>query len=159
MVMAILGLLAGFGATRYPGVQKSARDARRKSDLKQYHTSLESFANRKGGFYPSRTSATNASDLSCNPSPCTTSLCSDLGLSRCPTDPKMGQNICASGTCNYYYLSNGTDGTASASKFVLYSLLEKQVNDQNVYFVVCSGGATGTIAKTSWATPGSTCPL
>lgn len=158
IVMAIISLLAGFGVSQFPGLQKSSRDTQRKSDLKQYQTALESYANRKGGFYPSRTAAwTFASDINgVNPN-----LCTDISMSQCPADPKIGQSACgSSGTCNYYYVGNGTNnGLANATRFVLYSRLERQVNGNDVFFVVCSGGKTGTVNVSSWATPSSTCPL
>jgi len=155
IAMAIISMLAGFGISKYPGLQKTSRDTQRKSDLKQYQTALESYANRKGGFYPCRISSILASDKSGS----APYLCTDLGMSQCPADPKYGQSICAGNdVCNYYYISNGTGaGTATASVFVLYSRLERQVNGSNVYFIVCSGGKTGTTAVT-W-TPSSACPL
>jgi len=156
IVMAIISMLAGFGISKFPGLQKSSRDTQRKSDLKQYQTALESYANRKGGFYPSRTAATFASDINgVTPNLCTT----DLNMNQCPADPKRGQTVCSSGSCDYYYISNGVNGSATATMFVLYSRLERQVNGNNVFFVTCSGGKTGTINVSSWATPSSTCPL
>jgi prepilin-type N-terminal cleavage/methylation domain-containing protein len=153
--MSIICILAGFGIMKYPGVQKSARDTQRRSDLKQYQTSLESYANIKGGFYPSRTGSTPASDVGGG-----TNLCStDLGLSQCPADPKTGQSICGSGVCNYFYISDGTnDWKATAKVYVLYAILERELNSKYYYFVVCSNGATGTKDITTW-TPGSVCPL
>ena len=149
MVMAIIGLLASFGVMTYPGVQKSARDAQRRSDLKQYHTALESFANGTGGFYPSRLVAQSANST----------ICSDINLTRCPKDSKADQYVCATGICNYYYISNGTGyGNKNATRFVLYCRLEKKVDTQEVYFVLCSDGRSGTKAVADW-TPASTCPL
>lgn len=153
VVMSIIGIMASFGVITYPGVQRSARDAQRRSDLKQYHTALEGFANTKGGFYPSRISQTPASDQEGT----TPNLCEDLSMSGCPADPKTNQNICAAGLCNYYYFSNGTTGTATATAFVLYARLEKKVNNQDVFYVICGSGSSGTTPST-WA-PSSTCPL
>jgi prepilin peptidase dependent protein A len=152
IVMAIIGIMATFGIVSYPGIQKTARDTQRKSDLKQYHTSLESYANRKGGFYPSRNSQMYASDQN----GATPNLCStDLGLSQCPIDPKANQNVCMTGTCNYYFISNGTcaAGTACASSFVLYARLEKE----NMFYVICSNGSSG-LKSVPW-TPSASCPL
>lgn len=149
VVMAIIGIMATFGIMTYPGVQKQSRDTQRKSDLKQYQTALENFANTKGGFYPSRTAQ----------QPAATILCTDIGLTNCPTDPKTGQNVCIDGTCDYYYRSNGgSGGTVDATQYVLFSRLERQENDQNDYFVICSSGLSGYALTTSWPTD-STCPL
>ena len=158
VVMAIISLMAGFGVSQFPGVQKSSRDTQRKSDLKQYQSALESYANRKGGFYPSRTTtwmfASDGNGVTPN-------LCADLAMNQCPADSKIGQAACGgTGTCNYYYISNGSNnGLANATIFVLYSRLEKQVNGNDVFFIVCSGGKTGTVNVSSWGTPSSTCPL
>lgn len=135
----------------YPGVQKTARDTQRKSDLKQYQTSLEVYANTKSGFYPSRTIETPASDLNTSPP----NLCSDLGMSQCVRDPKDGTNECLSGLCKYYYKSNGpNDGTATATQYVLFSRLEKVAG----FWVYCSNGSSG-IAPASTAFLLGACPF
>jgi len=156
MVMMIISVMAGFFVTNYPGMQKTARDTKRKSDLKQYQTSLERYANSNGGFFPSRTSQTYASDISGNPS-----LCTDLGLTQCPADPKDNQPLCIGTpkTCRYYYISDGLNGGgATASKFVLYAKQEKKSGSESYnYFLICSSGASG-VRTSSW-TPSSTCPL
>lgn len=163
IVMSIIGIMATFGTVTYPGVQRNARDTQRRSDLKQYHTSLETYANRSGGFYPGRTSVTPPYTYASDQNGITPNLCdTDLNLSECPADPKANQNVCGSQTCNYYYISNGTNGTATATsptatRFVLFSRLENRVNDQFVFFVICSDGSTGTTPLT-W-TPSSVCPL
>jgi type II secretory pathway pseudopilin PulG len=130
LVIMTIGVMAGFGLSKYPGVQKSSRDANRRSDLKQLQTALENYANIKGGFYPSRNSAVLTSVL-CN---------SDLGISNCPDDPHSGDNVC-NGVCNYYFSSNGscTVGDPCASQYVLYARLEKNSNT-NLYVVYCSNG-------------------
>lgn len=145
IVIAIIGILAGFGVSKYPGVQKTARDSQRKSDLKQYQTSLESFANIKGGYYPSRASETLASG----------SLCTDLGMTQCALDPRNNKNDCKSGICNYYFKSNGSDGgTATATRYVLYARLERDAG----YWVYCSGGSLG-LAPAAETFSGGACPF
>lgn len=143
IVIAIIGILAGFGITSYPGVQKQARDGKRLSDLKQYQTALENYAGSHGGFYPSMTSQTLA-----------TTLCAHFGMNQCAVDPKSGENVCVSGICDYYYRSNGSGGgTPDASQFVLYSRLEKKAG----YWVYCSNGASGVASATTTFGSGS-CP-
>jgi prepilin-type N-terminal cleavage/methylation domain-containing protein len=138
MVIAVIGVMAGFGFSKYPGVQKSSRDTNRRSDLKQYQTSLENYANIKGGFYPSRNSETPIS-----------TLCSDLGISNCPSDPHDGDPDC-NGVCNYYYTSNGScaAGAACASRYVLYARLEKN-NHENLFVVYCSNGESKDVVVNS----------
>jgi general secretion pathway protein G len=129
MVIMIIGVMAGFGLSKYPGVQKSSRDTNRRSDLKQIQTALENYANIKGGFYPSRNNGVLVS-----------TLCSDLGISNCPPDPHSGRNDCH-GVCDYYFSSNGScaAGSPCASQYVLYARLEKNFNT-NLFVVYCSNG-------------------
>lgn len=56
VVISIIGILAGLVLASFTGVQKGARDTNRSSDIKQYQTSLEQFANENSGLYPSRQS-------------------------------------------------------------------------------------------------------
>lgn len=157
IVVAIIGMLAGFGMVTYPGIQKSARDAQRQSDLKQYQTALERFANTSGGFYPARRVQTPASDLGLAETD--PNLCNYLGMDDCPADPKIGLSVCfGNSECNYYYtsytLDGSIDGASDASRYVLYSRLEKQSG----YWVYCSNGASGVAVATVDLSNG-TCPF
>lgn len=125
IVIAIIGILSAMIGVSVNNYQKRARDTARKSDLSQYRVSLESFANRNSGLYPSRTSATLAA----------TTLCTDLGLTTavCAADPTD------SGNYRYYYISDGSgSGGANATTFALYGYMESVTT--NNYFVLCSSG-------------------
>lgn len=127
MVIVILGVLSTFVIIRLIGGEKGARDARRKSDLKQYQTILETFASDTNNYYPSRTfsGTKRISDL-----------CTDLGITNCVNDPTTGST--------YYYGSNGTgSGTASATIYLLWAKMEKPTT--NVWFVLCSDGRSGEV--------------
>src|SRR3989344_7061863 len=102
VVVGVLGILATLGIVRLTGGQANARDARRQSDLRQYQTSLEVYANRSNSSYPVQASTVNIA----------TTLCGTLGLSNCPTDPQ------SSGTMFYRYQSNATGST-----YVLWAFL------------------------------------
>ena len=116
IVIAIIGGLAGIFITTYPASQRRARDANRRSEIKQYQTALEAYANAHGGFYPPGTD-----DLS--------NVCSgDLGLTVCPDD-----------TPAYEYLSD-----ANGSFYVIWATLEQEDDAGDTqYFVVCSNGESG----------------
>ncbi len=157
IVVAIIGMLAGFGMITYPGIQKSARDAQRESDLKQYQTALEGFANRNGGFYPARSVQTVASDIGLSDTD--PNLCNYLGMDDCPADPKYGQNVCFDDLeCNYYYtsytLDSSFDAAPDASRYVLYSRMERSTG----FFVYCSNGSTG-IAGATFNFANGACPF
>lgn len=151
MVMGIIGVVAGFVLVTFPAAQDRARDANRKSDLKQYQTSLEVYANRNNGFYPRRSDAAGQ--------PAGSTLCGDLGFSSgdCPLDPKDGQNECDGNMCRYLYQTDscGAAGDPCAAQYVLWGALERP-ETSSAYWVVCSNGISGE----STSTPtGGNCPL
>jgi len=135
VVISIIGTLAALSLVAFGPSQKQARDTQRKSDLKQYQTALENFANEHDSMYPSKTSATIPS-----------TLCLTLGITgECPDDPKAD-------TYNYYYLSDGSGSANDAINYVLWSVLEGTGN----YWVACSSGKSGNIEDV----PSTTiCPL
>ena len=135
VVISMIGILTTLALVSFESSQKRARDTQRKSDLKQYQTALENFANDSNGLYPSRTTAVAAD-----------SLCSTLGVSgTCPVDPKE--------TYTYYYRSDGSGGvTNNATNYLLWSELELSDN----YWSVCSTGKSGFYS--SIPESGATCP-
>ncbi len=144
VVVGVLGILASLALVSYTGAQKQGRDTQRKSDLKQYQTALEIFANKNSSLYPSRTTTVNASGTFCS---------TDLSLTVCPEDPRNSEDA----TYVYNYQSNGTGaGSVDATQYVLWSKLENP--DTTTYFVLCSTGAAGE--ATSGIPPtGGVCPL
>jgi len=142
IVISIIGTLASLILISFTGIQKSSRDTKRKSDLKQYQTALEQFANLNNGFFPSRGSVYAS-----------VTLCSDLGLSACPEDPRNVRDA----TFVYQYQSDGLGaGTTDATQYVLWGLLEKP--STSTHWVLCSNGKVGE--ATSGIPPtGGACPL
>jgi len=125
VVISIIGILTGLAIFSFEPAQKRARDTQRKSDLKQYQTSLESYANNNNGLYPLHTSSiTIGAD----------NFCDDLEITgSCPEDPKTGFDV-----YGYHYISD----TAS-SEFILWAKLET-----DDYWVVCSSGKSGVLVTT-----------
>ncbi len=117
IVIAILAGLATLFMSSFPAAQKRGRDTKRRSDLKQYQTALEIYAN-KNGAYPSP-GLTN---------PSSSSLCTTvLGLPSCPDDPKSTQ----------HYSIN-----SSSTEYFLWAQLEQPSSTATEYFTVCSSGKT-----------------
>ncbi|MFH1792077.1 MAG: type II secretion system protein [Patescibacteria group bacterium] len=143
VVISIIGVLAALALVSFGPSQKQARDTQRKSDLKQYQTALENFANNNNSLYPSRKQVQKISN--------TVILCIPLGITgECPTDPKFDSDP---SIYDYYYISDGSgNGTITATEYLLWSVLE----GNGGYWVVCSGGKTGT---TTTAPTAVTCPL
>lgn len=116
IVIAILAIISSVGMMGFTAAQKRTRDTNRKSDLQQYRSSLEAYANRNNGLYPNATIDAN-------------SLCGasylNLGIT-CPTDPKSG---------TYEYIGDGL-------KYVLYGVLENPSPSANTYFGLCSTGTS-----------------
>jgi general secretion pathway protein G len=139
VVISIIGILASIALVSFTRSQKQARDVQRKSDLKQYQTALENFANEHGGLYYSLTAPSSA-----------TSLCTPLGLTNCPEDPINSSDP----SYAYRYLSDGTSASNNASEYALWDKLEV---DTTGYWVICSGGQVGKSASAPNAT--TICPL
>jgi prepilin-type N-terminal cleavage/methylation domain-containing protein len=117
IVVAIIGVLAGAFISFYPAAQKRARDGRRQSDISQYRTALEKYANNNNGNY------IVGSNINIQ------GQCSTLGLGSSCVDDPLG------GTRHYIYYG-------TALRYVLYSPLEASSTN----FIVCSNGKTGTSA-------------
>lgn len=143
VVMSIISALTALTIVSFLPAQKQARDTQRKSDLKQYQNSLELFANKNNGLYPSRNTA-GGDRASVN-------LCKDLGMTTCPEDPKYTSDP----TQVYDYQSDGSgSGNPDATSYVLWDKTEFKAG----YFVICSNGKAGTPA-TLPTISGGTCPL
>ena len=147
VVIAIIVTLAALSSFGLRGSFENARNTQRKSDLKQYQTALEIYANKNNGLFPSRTanSGTRAS----------TTICSDLGLPSgdCSEDPAYEND---SSWDFYKYESNGSGtGGADASDYVLWARLEE---DTTTYHIVCSNGKSGDVTTNPSGNDGN-CPL
>lgn len=146
VVISLIGILAAIALVSFGGAQKQARDTTRKSDLKQYQTSLEVYGNLSSGLYPAV--AGPAVDAS-------TALCGYLNNRlepdiSCSEDPKNSSDS----SFIYRYVSTaGTAGSAAATDYVLWAKLEGK--SQTTYLVSCSNGKIGT---TTTAPTTSTCP-
>lgn len=151
MVMTIIGALAGIMILNFPATLRKSRDANRKSDLRQYATALEIFASKNNGKYPRE---------SAGPGVTNTTLCTDIGLTTCPSDPKTGET-CSSATCDYYYQTEscGTNpGDVCATKFLLWTILEQPEDPTKPLFYICSSGKTGFRATAWGPNPPGNCP-
>jgi prepilin-type N-terminal cleavage/methylation domain-containing protein len=142
ITIAIVAIITTFAVITFPGTQAAARDSRRKTDLRQFQSSLEVFANKNNGLYPNYSSGSSMS-----------TLCATLSITgACVDDPKPPST--------YRYIStggSGAAGSATATTYLLYATLEKQVGGASQYWVLCSTGSVGRIATASW-TPSGTCP-
>ncbi|OGM05198.1 hypothetical protein A2125_01700 [Candidatus Woesebacteria bacterium GWB1_43_5] len=145
VVISVIGILVSIVFVSFTSAQKAARDASRKSDLKQYQNALEVFANKKNGLYPSRIDIQGASASS--------ALCGDLTLNNCPEDRRFADDP----SFRYLYQSNGSglSGVYDASNYVLWGKLEGAAA---TYWVICSSGQTGG-ATASIPPTGGICPI
>jgi prepilin-type N-terminal cleavage/methylation domain-containing protein len=137
VVVAIIGVLSTLVILNFSGAQASARDANKRSDLKQYQTALEVYANRSNGLYPLKATTTDLSTM-CGGT--------ELNLSNCPDSSMPG--------VNYNYQSN-----ANGQNYVIWTTLErKSSTGVTNYFVVCSNGISGE-KPGSFTISGGACPL
>lgn len=138
IVIAVIGVLARIVVVSFPAASKRARDATRRSDIKQYQTAMETYINRSttGSFY-ANSGTPDSTD-------CGTS---NLKMSACPVDPKSTWN----------YTLNST-----ATGYIIYAQLEQPNDSTKPYFVVCSDGRVGECADPgaifACATGAGSCP-
>lgn len=138
VVISIIGILAAIATVSYTAAQKQARDTQRKSDLDQYRSALESFANANNGLYPYG-GGLSMSDL------CTSAL--GNYMSACPDDPLHSSD--ASRTYKYRNNGSGSAGDPTATKYSIYVNGGLDVNTLGspggTTWVVCSNGNTGAV--------------
>ncbi len=145
VVISIIGILAALAMVSFTSSQRQARDTARKSDLKQYQTAVESFANQNGSLFPSRPDGSGAT--------ASTTLCADIGMTTCPEDAKNVND----NTYVYKYQSDGaaSTGAATSTSYVLWAKLENVTG----YFLLCSNGKSGTVLQGSLTIAAGNCPL
>lgn len=123
IVVVLLGVLSSVVMVSFSASQKRTRDINRKSDLSQFRSALESYANKSNGIYPLHAAVVAANTI----------CAADLGLTlACPLDPKNG-----TAPYGYKYISDAT-----GTKYLLYAYLESPSPSTNVYFGMCSTGIT-----------------
>jgi prepilin-type N-terminal cleavage/methylation domain-containing protein len=131
VVVAIIGILVSLGTARYLNIEKSSRDLRRKSDLNQYRTALENYANANGSVYPK---AKGSIDVLCN----TDDFAQNYLSGSCIHDVMEG----TSGHSDYAY--NSKDGT----DYVLTAKLEtRHETGESLFYMVCSNGRSGEVKE------------
>lgn len=147
VVIGIIAMLITLGVASFRSSQQSARDAQRRSDLKQYQVALENYSTANSSFYPSRTASGGVSAASI--------LCSDLGntfISGCLEDPGKEKDA----NFTYLYQSDGDGGGgATALRWVLWARLERFEQ----FWVVCSDGRSDETDVTGFSVSGGNCPL
>lgn len=140
VVISIIGILATLLLVSFNGAQMQARDTTRKSDLKQYQTALEVYANRNDGLYPVYSA----------PEEPTSTLCDDVNLlgvgEACPLDPRHEVD-------EIFY---GYRSDAGGSTYVLSANLETGNMD---FWILCSNGKAGESATRWDSGEADGCPL
>lgn len=147
VAISIIGLLATLSMVSYSTTQKQARDTQRKNDIKNIQSLLSSSGGKNNGLFPRRFDAVTSES-----SP---GLCSDLGLSDCPLDPKDTSPY------KYYYCSSGfnvNQGEFGATDYAIWAQMESA--SSTTYYVICSNGKAGESAVLpNCGSPGFNCNL
>ncbi len=136
IVMVIMGILAAIVMGNFASSTKRGRDSRRKSDLKNITTALETYYNDKGE-YPTGSAGVMVGCSTGDAQPCAwggqmTDSQGTLYMVQIPQDPLGNQT--------YYYTSNG-------QKYMIYAKLENALDegvgvDQGGYADQISGFTT-----------------
>jgi prepilin-type N-terminal cleavage/methylation domain-containing protein len=135
IVISIIGGLSALFVTTYPNSLRKARDAQRKSDIKQYQTAMEIYASRNNLNY---LTATGMIVTHCG--------VPQLNLANCPDDPRAA----AEPTVHRYRIAS------IPARYVLWARLEVREAGVVNYFIVCSNGAAG---ESTTQPGGSACPI
>jgi type II secretion system protein G len=132
IVVAIIGILATLLMVNFIAVRQRARDAERKSDLRQIQSALELYRSDNGSYPSSLTNCT------CSGNACLgNSTCSTIYMQKIPVDPNSPSYW---NTGSYYYSSTGE------TSYVLGTCLE---NSADVQGTATSPGGTG-VCGTNW---------
>src|ERR1035437_6751662 len=117
IVIAIIGVLATLLMVNFVGVRQRARDAQRKSDLRQVQSALEIYRSDNGSYHIGTSSV--AELFACSPLPppaaCTGSAscfgnnpsCTTIYMKTLPIDPSGLSSSTYNGGNYYYSISNG----------------------------------------------------
>lgn len=142
IVIAIIGILAGFMLTNLQGSRERARDARRKSDLMAVQESLRLYYNDKQSF-PTSTASYSISGANWG-SEFSDGAAGATYMATLPTDPNS-----TTGGPEYRYFSNGdryvlvatlenpSDADAAGSQARCPSYASSPVADDTKDYVVC----------------------
>jgi general secretion pathway protein G len=128
IVIAIIGVLATLLMVNFVGVRQRARDAQRKSDLRQLQSALEIWRSDHGS-YPA-----SGSEFG----PCGSPLESGntVYMAKIPCDPSnTGQYV-------YTYVSSGTTNSASYSLYACLENVGDSQKDSVNNSTYCTGGTT-----------------
>ena len=143
VVIAVIGILAAIALISLTGVQRTARDATRKSNISDYATALTRYYQDNQG-YIATTGTVSAGNGTAGSGPFGTSGTGTLVgggyLPKILTDPSQGQNFCGSGSqaCDYEY-------TATAQQYNIWARLEAGSSGNN-YYVIGSDGTRQNVS-------------
>ncbi len=129
VVITILAILMTIGIAVYSGVQKNARDVRRKTDLRSIKVALELYY-QTNGKYPNRDWV-----YSTTAQPWIPELTSDYMSQGVPTDPfNSGNGGPWTGTTNYRYAywALACGGFPAGQFYVLVAQLENKTDGDNL---------------------------
>lgn len=134
IVLAIIVAMSLFFINSLVGSQQKARDAERKSDLKQFTSVIEGFGYEHDGYYIGRSGSGNELQQVCDDM-----TANGYQVDHCPADP--------TGIAPYRIQSGRTSGGCGngdicATQFTLRARLEHT----DMLWVVCSHGPSGEVA-------------
>lgn len=145
VVIAVIGILASVALVSLTGVQKSARDAQRKSDISTYRTAMERYYADLQVYPGSAGTGDSTSGAGAGIFTTAGELVSKSYMPKVLTDPQNAASNCkistaaAAQACLYKYLSNATSNTGSS--YVLWAIMENPTSNGGVYFIDAKGSA------------------
>ncbi|MFW5703307.1 MAG: type II secretion system protein [Patescibacteria group bacterium] len=135
IVIGILATIMGIAVTSFTGMQRNARDLRRREDIDTINTALQIYRKQHEAYPVADTYA----ELE-------TILLSEGYITSQVNDPLAGQ------AAGYAFNYESDD---SGSSYVLWAQLEKKESGNNLYYRASSTGATETVNPPSAPAPTS----
>lgn len=155
VVIAVIGILAAIALISLTGLQRSARDSERKSNISDYATAVARYY-QDNQFYPGSAGAgdntVGAGGIFGGGS---VLVAAPAYMPKVLTDPSNGNANCkvnsgaANSTCQYVYRASAVGNTATG--FTIYATLEAPSAQNGVFYINDKGtrGNVGAIC-TSW---------
>lgn len=137
IVIAIIGILSTLLMTNFIGIRQRARDAQRKSDIRQIQSALELYR-ADNGSYPSPGGTNTLNSTPC-PTPSSFAPNNTTYMQQIPCDP-LGATYYHTG--NYYYATGNGNAT-----YTLAACLENTADSDSYTGAFAGGDAQCTSTK------------
>lgn len=157
VVIAVIGILAAVALISLTGLQKSARDSARRSNMSDYATALARYY-QDNQAYPAQAGAGADNDnAGTGIFSATSVLVSSNYMPKVLKDPVVGTSACkltsasATQTCQYSYF-------ATVTNFTLFAIMEAPSASNGVFYITDKGSRANVGVACTAAVDATNCP-